>query len=244
VSEDAFEFFPCLIDGKPASIYVNVRFDGERPEGADCRYQIGIHMRDAGPHGIGTVDEAEALNAFEETAIAELATHGLFYVGRDRCAGLWEITFYGPAGHEADVRASAASIDRPCEVTSRLDPEWRYYAEILLPDEERLQWISDRRVVTVLREAGDNPSTPRRVDHWAYFPTAEARDAFVGAVSAYDFELESATDDGKGKRTFGAHVYRTDPVELDHIHDVVMALFDAAEQHGGEYDGWETSIER
>jgi hypothetical protein len=244
VSEDAFEFYPSLIDHKPASICVNVRFEAEHPEGADTRYQISIRMRDPGPHGIGTVDEARALNAFEESAIAQLATHDLFYVGRERCDGLWEITFYGPAGREADVRSAAAAIDRPCEVLIRLDADWRYYVEILLPDEERYQWISDRRIVTILREQGDSGSTPRRVDHWAYFPTAEARDAFVATVNADGFELDGATSDGKGQRTYGAHVYRTVPVELDHIHDVVMALFDAAAQHGGEYDGWETSIER
>lgn len=244
MNEDAFEFFPCLIDDKPASVYVNMRFESERPEGADCRYQIGIRMRDAGPHGIGTLAEAEALNAFEEAAIAQLATHGLFYVGRDRSNGIWEITFYGPAGHDADVHSAAAAIDRPCDVSSRHDADWRYYVEILLPDEERLQWISDRRVVTILREQGDKASTPRRVDHWAFFATAEARDAFVAAVSASGFALENATTDAEAKLGFGAHVYRTDPVELDHIHDVVMMLFDAATAHGGRYDGWETSIER
>ena len=245
MSEDAFEFYPCLIDGKPASIFVNVRFEAAHPEGADTRYQIGIRMRDAGPHGIGTADEAEALNAFEEKLIAELAAQGLLYAGRVRSDGIWEITFYGPADREAIVHAAAAAVpDHSFDVLFQRDVEWQYYVELLLPDAERLQWISDRRLVTVLREQGDVATTPRRVDHWAYFATADARDAFVVTAIANGFVLEEASSDPEHERPFGAQVYRTDPVELDHIHDVVMILVDAAEEHGGDYDGWETSIER
>ena len=39
-------------------------------------------------------------------------------------------------------------------------------------------------------------------------------------------------------RRFCAQVFRTDPTELDHIHEVAMSLLDAAARHGGAYDGW------
>jgi hypothetical protein len=96
----------------------------------------------------------------------------------------------------------------------------------------------------VLGEAGDNHATPRRVDHWAYFDNADKRDAFVAAATAQGFELEEAEHDEEAELPFGAWVYRTDPIDLDHIHGVVMTLFDAAVINGGGYDGWETSIER
>jgi regulator of RNase E activity RraB len=108
-----------------------------------------------------------------------------------------------------------------------------------MPNAERMRWMTDRRVVEVLEDRGDIHSTPRRVDHWAYFPTAEARQSFVEAALQADFDLESIDDDER----CCARVFRTDTVELEHIHAVVMILFELANQHGGDYDGWETSVE-
>lgn len=241
---DAFDFYPCLVDGAPASIYLNLRFEHERPAGADTRYTIVIRMRDAGPEGAGTAEEADVLNAFEETAIESLAAHQLVYVGRLRTQGSWDITFYGPPGHDADVRALTARLERTAGVDIQHDAEWRFYVELLLPDAERLQWMDDRRLVQILGEQGDNHATPRRVDHWAYFATAEARDAFVATALRAGFELEEASVEELDDNPFGAWVYRTDPIYLDHIHAVVMTLFDAAQANGGVYDGWESSIER
>src|SRR6476659_4686959 len=115
---DAFDFYPCLVDGAPASIYLNLRFEHERPAGADTRYSVAIRMADAGPHGAGTAEEADALNAFEEKTIERLATRGLVYVGRLRSEGTWEITFYGPPDREEHVREGAREMtDRTIDVT-------------------------------------------------------------------------------------------------------------------------------
>src|SRR5205814_6517689 len=176
---DAFDFYPCLVDGAPATIYLNLRFEHERPVGADTRYTIVIRMRDPGPDGAGTAEEADVLNAFEERAIEELAAHELVYVGRLRKQGSWDISFYGPPGQDDAVRAFAERTDRMAVVDVQRDETWRFYVELLFPDAERLQWMDDRRLVQILGEQGDNHATPRRVDHWAYFATAAARDAFV-----------------------------------------------------------------
>jgi hypothetical protein len=152
---------------------------------------------------------------------------------------------YGPAGHVEALHAIVRDRvgDRRIEVRSAADPTWIYYSE-LLPDAERRQWMDDRRLVQILHEQGDVLVTPRRVDHWAYFATAADRDAFVAEVSSHGFALEEAThEDDYAERPFSAWVHRTDPIELDHIHDVVMILVDAARAHAGVYDGWETSIE-
>ncbi|HSN25876.1 MAG TPA: DUF695 domain-containing protein [Kofleriaceae bacterium] len=236
---DAFDFYPCLVDGKPASIYVNLGFEDEKPAGADVRYAIAIAMRDAGPYGAGSADEADVLNAFEEAAIAALARHGLVYAGRVRTQGIWETTFYGPVGQLAHLEALGAPGPRRVQVRQDADPGWRYYHELLLPDAERKQWMDDRRLVQILEEQGDRLTTPRPVDHWAYFPSAAQRDAFVERARALGFTAQAEDDERDGARAT-----RTDPIELDHIHDVVMLLVDAAEACGGEYDGWETSIER
>jgi len=234
---DAFEFYPCLVDDAPASIYVNLRYENAAERGGDTAYWLAVRMRETGPHGIGTAEEGEVVNAFEEAVIASVAAAGLVYAGRLRTRGIWEMTFYGPAGHLDVVQDAAHELaGRTVEVRTRPDPDWRYYRELLVPDAERKQWMDDRRLVQILQEQGDRLSVPRRVDHWALFPSADARAAFVAAVRKAGFETEIEDD--------AVHAWRTDPIELDHIHDVVMLLVDAAGEAGGEYDGWETSIER
>src|SRR6476620_11710339 len=77
---DALEFYPCLVDGAPASIYVNLRYQTEAAPDADTRYTVAVPIRDAGPHGIGTAEEGEVLNAWEEALIEQLRESGLVYV--------------------------------------------------------------------------------------------------------------------------------------------------------------------
>jgi len=240
---DQYEFYPCLVDGAPASIYLNLRFeDEERVASENTAYWLAVKMLDEGEYGIGTAEEAELLNAIEEAVIARASTAGLHYVGRVRTGGIWEMTFYGPAGHVDLIRGAAndLAIGRKTEVRSQTDADWSYYRDFMLPDAERRQWMDDRRLVQILKEQGDALVTPRRVDHRATFTTAAARDAFVETLRTQRFEAAPHADDTSG--SFGAHVFRTDPIELDHIHDVVMIVVDAARAHGGAYAGWKTEI--
>ena len=234
---DAYDFYPCLVDDAPASIYVNLRFEDADPRPQDdTRYTIAIRLREAGAHGIGTEAEAEAVNLVEEAVIAFAATRAITYVGRLRTRGVWEIVLYGPAGHVDSFRTIVREHvgDRAIDIRGEADPSWRYYRELLLPDAERRQWMDDRRMVQILGEQGDRLVTPRRVDHRLTFPTAAARDAFAAAVPE-GFTLDG-TDD------LAVRVQRLDPIELDHIHEVVMTRADAAASHGGHYDRWEAGI--
>ena len=238
---DELEFYPCMVDGAPASIYVNLRFETETPAGVDTCYRVAFELHAPGTHGIGGGDEAEALNAIEERLIA--AATGLVYVGRVRNRGTWEIVFYGPAGQRDQLRVEDTAGHR-MRVYEDADAEWGYYRELLLPDAERRQWMDDRRLVTILSDQGDALVSPRRVDHHAYFPSARARDAFVTDVTAKGFALALATEELDREWPFGAHVHRNDPIELDHIHDVVMIVADAAAAHGGRYERWESAIQK
>lgn len=243
---DEYDFYPCLVDDAPASIYLNLRFERRAPAAADTRYSVTIDMIDAGPHGVGSADEAAVLNAAEEALIERFTPLGLIYVGRVRNRGTWESTFYGAGDHIDALRELARERvgTRRVDAESERDPRWSYYHEFLLPDDERRQWMDDRRLVQVLQEAGDVLTVPRRVDHWACFANAPARDAFVEAIAREGFTVATATHLPDAPLPFAAQVFRTDPIVLDHIHDVAMTVMDAAEAEDGSYDGWETSIER
>jgi len=241
--EDEWDFYSCRVDDAAASIFLNLWFAKVAPvPTAETLHWVRVLMRDAGEHGMGTSAEADAMQPLEDSLEEHARRAELLYVGRMRNNGAWQWAFYGPADRGDALAKHFTGLDgREIELGSKSDPGWDYYNEFLFPDPERFQWIQDRRVVDVLEEKGDALATPRRVDHWAYFHGADDRDAFVGAASREGFAAEP-THDEQGQ--FGAQVHRVDPVELDHIHGVVMQLVALAEVHGGDYDGWETSLER
>jgi hypothetical protein len=230
-----------MVDDAPASIYVNLKYERDRPAMADTCYRVAIELQEPGVYGIGGADEGEALSSLEEQLIA--AAPALHYVGRVRNRGTWESVFYGAPGQRAALQLPDTGGHR-MRVFADPDPDWGYYTDLLLPDAERRQWTDDRRMVTILSEQGDVLVTPRRVDHHAYFPTARARVAFVAQLVPDGFTLALATEELDREWPFGAQIQRSDAIELDHIHDVVMIVVDAAIAHGGRYERWECGVEK
>ncbi|MBX3125820.1 MAG: DUF695 domain-containing protein [Polyangiaceae bacterium] len=243
---DEWEFYPCRVDDAPASIFLNFAYRTSRPAGLDTLYYAGLQILDAADHGMGSEADAKLLWELEERITDAAASVGLCFVGRLRNHGDWQLTFYGPKEREAELEQrvveALADTDRGYRVGSKPDEDWSYYEDFLLPDAERWQWIMDRRVVAQLREAGDDHSVPRPVDHFVHFADARRREAFLSAARALGFDAqEGATDDGAAL-PYGAALVRKDKVELDAIHEVVMTVLELAEEHGGEYDGWGAPI--
>jgi hypothetical protein len=109
-------------------------------------------------------------------------------------------------------------------------------------DDDAGQLEGDRRTVAALAAEGDPLTKARQVDHWSFFPTAEARDQFIAEVVPLGFTASDTDAEGEPPNTFCAYVSRVDHVDLESIHGVVMTLFLAAERHGGEHDGWECPV--
>ena len=247
---DQWDFYMCRVDDGPASIFLNFWFRDNGPvTSADNLYWCQIEMLKPGDHGMGVGTDAKVLYGIEDAITEKAQEYGLFYVGRLRNHGRWQLTFYGGENLESTLRGIVADIissssGRDYDIGSKPDWEWSYYFAFLCPDAERSQWIMDRRVIENLRAEGDPLTRPRRVDHWAYFESAARRDEFVQQVMTQGFELEHAADDREGDRPHSAQIFRVDSVQLEDIHDVAMSLVRTAEEMGGEYDGWETSVEK
>lgn len=245
----AWDFYPCEVDGRAASIFLNLWFEDNLPlPAADTMYCVRIAMRDTAEHGMGSAAEAEVLRPLEDRLIARAQQLGLFYVGRLRNHGTWELVLYGPPDRLDSVRAFVGRLDgldgRAVETDAEPDPSWDYYTDFLLPDDERRQWMQDRRLTETLEAEGDQASVGRRVDHRLCFSSELGRSGFVRAVAREGFVADHQFQHPDPAHPFGLQVHRIDTVDLDHIHDVVMQLFEQANHHGGAYDGWETSVEK
>ena len=243
---DAWEFYVCKVEDAPASFFLNLGFEPHAPlRDADTLYVVRIELRDPDEHGMGSATEAELLRSIEDRIAEGAQATGLYYVARVRSEGVWQLTFYGRTGWIDALQPTHTTLEllagRTVAVRTMPDPDWGYYREFLLPDAERRQWIEDRHVVEALQDRGDPLTLARPVHHWAMFASASARAEFVADAEREGFVVAELVDTAEGARPFGARLARVDAVELDHIHDVVMALVELAARHGGAYDGWEAA---
>lgn len=239
-----WEFYLARVDDAAASLRFDLSLRTRAPlPTAPVLYWCNVEMLDPAAHGMGSGAEADDVKAREHDLL-RLAIAAAFHpVGVLRNLGNWQFTFYGPADRDAAfaavVRAALEGDARATEVGAKADADWSYYREFLLPDEERWQWILDRRMVWTLAEQGDDATRPRPVDHRARFVSQADRDAFATAIEALDFRVVARRDDARGDaRPLGLHFRRDDPVDLEAIHAVVMELHQLLRRHHGSYDGW------
>ena len=88
------------------------------------------------------------------------------------------------------------------------------------------------------------PSGP--VSHWVYFPSAEKRAEFVARVKAQGFKVtaEPENDDPAAKYRYGVTLERTDSLDWESTNEAMLELSDLARELGGEYGGWEATVEK
>ncbi len=242
-----WDFYPCRVDGEPASISLNLWFlEHPAPDGCNTLVHAQVAMHDPGDHGMGTRDEAASFRPLEATMRAGAQGARFHLVGRVRTRGAWQLAWYGPSDgadalHQCVSQAVASHPGRRATTEVIEDPEWSFLHEFLAPDESSVQWMADRRVVDSLLAHGDRIDVPRAIDHWIRFDGEDAAIAFASAVSALGFNRVHE-DDSRGAQGVLVHLERTDPAVLGKIHDVAQGLRHLARRFGGEYDGWGCGI--
>ena len=206
--------------------------------------RVTFAMQRSGPEGMGTSEENETLYAIEDALFAKLCRElRAKYVGRITSDG-WRKGFYyarTPAGLEEAARdAMAAFPDYRIEVRTEADPQWRVYLDQLAPDEFGRHTIENRRLVDMLKQSGDDGESPRPVDHWLYFESAEGRQKFVEQVRAEGFAAQvlDETAQSDPQRPYGVQLTRHDRATLEWLDPLTADLWFRAENCGGRYDGW------
>lgn len=244
--EEQWDFYLCKVDDAPASIFLNMalleEFEGA---GADTLYALHVMMADPDEHGMGSSREMEVMTPIEDEITDNSMVLDLQFVGRLRNNGNWQMTFMGPPKRERKLKRIAKSLLKPMkrsfDVMSQKDPHWSYYRDFLYPDAERFRWIKDKWVVQELIKSGDPLTQARRVDHWVFFEDEQALARFASAANVMGFGNEPSYSE---EDYLVVLIHRVDKVELESIHKVTEQLHRLAVEHGGEYDGWETSVEK
>ncbi len=236
------------IEGRTASIFCDLDPPSAKVTSSlPCVLCIRIALHSPGEHGLTTDEEFNALSTLEDhlEAIVTEQLRGR-YVGRYTHNGRRTFFVYVPDANpdQSRIANSLTDLGYPPELWAEPDSSWQKYSW-LYPSTEELQTIEDRRTLEALAKEGDDHSIPRDVDHWIYFESAADRSSFINDVVGQGFEIRSQWDNAEvPRRPYGLQVFRRHPVDFDSLASVVRDLLRRAERHSGDYDGWETSVEK
>lgn len=243
---DTWESYFARVNGELASLFVNLGLRDSIPDSSRPHLVwVWVYMNNAKEDGLSSAGETPALLSLEEDLLSALRDRATF-AGRITTAGRREFYFYGSEPCDCEHVISGALTRNPTyrfDVGNKTNDLWSQYLDVLYPSDEDLQRIKNRQTAEVLEQRGDLASRVRPVSHWAYFASTGARDAFVSEATARGFAFVGSSDDGQAPgRSFRVTLEKVHSVEQ--IDDVSIELFRLARSHGGEYDGWETTVEK
>jgi len=124
------------------------------------------------------------------------------------------------------------------------DKKWTYYREFLYPNEEIQNYLADQNVIRNLQKAGDKLTKKRRVEHWVYFTKKSEMESFKLEVIEQGFKVQFAGKIEDASTPYELKFWRIDKVDIESIYPITSSLRKLALAFNGDYDGWETSVER
>jgi len=244
---DEWDSYFANVNDELASLFVDLGIRDSVPD--PLRRHLTwcwVYLNQPRQDGLSSVDEAPMLGTIEDDLLGSLKERAAF-VGRITTAGRREFYFYGDDTTRCEDAISHTMRKHAAyrfDLGSKRDEPWSQYLDLLYPSPEEFQRIKNRRVVEVLEQHGDQLAKARPVSHWAYFPTPGARNAFLAEVTGRGFTIaDGSTDAGEpSPHPYGVTLEKVD--SIDQIDDVTIELFRLARSHDGEYDGWETAVEK
>ncbi len=252
MSQDEWNFYFRHQGGGTQSIRLDFSLRSQVPiHGMGVCVHAVVHLIDARPDGFPDSNENATLNSIENDLLSSARHAGIaVHVACISGHGVRQIVFY--ATEAASIAAAVASVRQKfpqyrIDVNPQHDPEWTYYRDTLCPDIAEVQQMVNRDIYDTLKEHGDPMESPREIDHWAYFPSQTALNAFMEKLRVLGFGVRMQHDQvGHGNdgsvATHGVQFFRADVPSPGAFDEVTTELAELAAAEGGEYDGWETEI--
>lgn len=245
--EDHWEIYVTYVDDKPAVILVDLGVAQKAPiSEKSALVWLWVHLAAPDEEGFPSEEEDFKLNEIEDVVTESLETAGVRYVGRITSDGRREFYFYTddtPSFRDAVEKAMSTFPEYRFEIDETEDPEWKHYHEILYPSPEDFQQIHNQNVIGRLHQAGDSLTQPRPVDHYANFKTTEDRESFIAAAASLGYEAASRPErSDETEYPFAVGLIRVDAVDAETIDRITFELFELAQEHGGEYEGWGSKV--
>jgi uncharacterized protein (TIGR01619 family) len=247
---EEWDFYFSNIENKPGSIALDLGLFKVAPiKNRDNVCWISIEMLEPREDGLSSTNESIILGELEEQLAGKMKEkHSAIYAGRMTSNGKRAICFYLGDTTLVDKTISDIMVTYPkylFDYEIREDKTWGNYFEFLYPLPEQYQCMLNRRVVDNLEKNGDKLIKERPVDHWIFFKTDNDKKAYLDKVIADGFQIVTNDfDKSLGEYPYRLHISRVDKVDNNSVDEYVIHLWKLANEMNGDYDGWETSIEK
>ena len=245
-----WDFYFSNVDDIIGSFYVDLGLVNIAPiDDKTHLLWISLQMINPNENGLSSKEEFEQLNEIEDR-LQEfiLKNHSSVYAGRLTNNGHRNFYFYMGDPTLYDKTISDAMVAFPSytyDFGMKEDKEWDSYLEFIYPNPKQYQSIQNRRVIENLEENGDKLTKEREVDHWVYFKNEKDRTFFLEKIKDEGFKIIDQNHIKKGGEfPYSLHISRVDLVDWDSVDGYVLHLWELAGECNGEYDGWETSVEK
>jgi uncharacterized protein (TIGR01619 family) len=248
--EQDWDFYFSNVDDIIGSFYIDLGLAVIAPiQGKLWLVWISVKMKNPREDGLSSQEEFGVLIEIEDK-LEEYLTgrHDSIYVGRLTTNGRRDLYFYLNKTEFHAKTISEAMVAFPSysfDFGVKEDSQWDYYFNFMYPNPRQFQSIQNRRVIENLEKNGDPLTKSRPVDHWIYFKTDNDRNNFLSRIEHLGFKVVSKDDTmSSDDYPYTLQISRIDNVDHNSVDDYVLALWELAAECNGDYDGWETSIEK
>ena len=192
---DNWDSYLCEVDGKPASILVDLGAVAQAPmQRFPCLGYVTIALRGPDENGFPRREEFETLSVLEDSLEAALTGSGTaVHIGRCITDGRYELIFYTISHDDWNRQVAAIMENLPpyaWEAGAHYEPGWDTYLGFLFPGEQDLLVIQNRRLLHQLQEEGDSLEKNRPITHWLDFLDPDSGKAFCRAAQKLGFHVE------------------------------------------------------
>lgn len=248
--QEEWEFYFSNVDDKLGSIFVDLGLHKIAPiiDKPNVVW-ISIKMNNPREDGLSSQEESGLLGDIEDALVDKITSkHNSIYVGRLTSAGDRNLYFYLGDTTLYDKSISDVMVAYPkyqFDFGTKVDKEWDGYFNFLYPTPQQFQCIQNRRVIDQLEKGGDKLIKSREVFHWIYFKSNIDREKFLEKIKNDNFTIvDKGSDNTWGEFAYRLEIKRIDKVDINSVNEYVIYLWKLAIEMNGEYDGWETSIEK
>lgn len=217
----------------------------EHAEGAyPYVFRATLPIENLDENGFPDLTELDQLSEAEDQAAEAWEEAGILYAGRMTGNGERSFIVYMKSEDQRNEleRSFSQWFSGYIVTIEQLTEEepWDVYYEMLMPDPFEAQMMANEGLLEQLEENGDPGEVARRIDHWAYFESVEDAKAFIVTAEKMNLQLEELDTQADEDGHYKVHLYH-EGIPVD-IHETTLDLTDAAFEHNGMYDGWETEV--
>ena len=243
--EESWSTFLRDMEGRPATVILNHSWLESGPEsGRRTLVRVAAPLQSADSVGLPSAEELNTLADLDDVLVEATEKSGdAVFVAMMAFAG--ERSWYFFTKRAAATLATIESITKtwkPYKATSTTieDSDGETFIETVCPTSAEIRWNGDMLVIEQLREGGDDMTSPREIEHFAYFEDAEAAEEFAEWCTENEFS-NANMEEGEDGEFLVSFSHNGSP-DIDEIFDRTSAADEAASELGGMYDGWETQI--